>query len=159
MTKKRCKRKIYPLVSPLQLAMDGIIITPEERLDRLRIRELSSIDAMSKGKGTLQEWRELAELMNIAETLARNGVGIEALEVCAQVQAELIAVGKRFERTGSMTLTAQGLAAIRNLYELHDLQRTSITRADYERAIGDTMNRVKSRAGEVVDMAQLEDAL
>jgi len=154
--KKHTKRKVYGLIyDPMKYVKDGIFATPETHLDKLRARELSAIEALAKGKGGINEWRDLTEMLNIAETMANSGIGPEALPVCEQAQAELLAAAKRFELTRRMGLTATGLAAIKELFAYHDAQRTAITRGEYEKAIQTTMKRVKTHAGEVVDVADV----
>lgn len=152
--KKQCKRKVWGLVNPLTHVMDGIVTTPDQQLNQLRARELSSLDALSKGRGGLREWRDMVDMLNVAETLGNNGIGPEVLPVCEVAQAELIEAAKRFERTKVMGLTAPGLAALRELYAFHDLQRASITRGEYEKWIQKTIHRIRSRAHEVFDVAE-----
>lgn len=154
MSRKQCKRKVWGLVNPLAHVMEGIVTTPDQHLNQLRARELSSLDALSKGKGGLKEWSDMVDMLNVAETLGRNGIGPEVLPVCEVVQAELTAAAKRFERTRAMGLSAAGLNALRELYAYHDLQRASITRGDYEKMIDKTIKRIRSRANEVMDIAE-----
>lgn len=52
MTRKHCRRKVYPLVNPIARAMEGAAITPDNLLDKLRLQELSAIDAFTRGKAT-----------------------------------------------------------------------------------------------------------
>lgn len=152
--KKQCRRKVWGLVDPLTHVLSGIVTTPDQQLNQLRARELSSLDALSKGKGGLQEWRDMVDMLNVAETLGRNGIGPEVLPVCEMAQAELIEAAKRYERTKVMGLSAAGLTALRELYEFHDLQRASISRGEYEQMIKKTILRIRSRAHEVFDVAE-----
>ena len=94
----------------------------------------------------------MSDMLNIAETMGRGGIGPEVLPVCEQAQAELIAAAKRFELTRRMGLTATGLAAVKELFAYHDAQRSAITRGEYEKAIQETVQRVRGHAGEVVDV-------
>ena len=154
--KKHTKRKVYGLIyDPMAYVKQGVSATPETHLDKLRSRELSAIESLSKGKGGINDWRDVTDMLNIAETMGKCGIGPEVLPVCEQAQAELLAAAKRFEITRRMGLTATGLAAIRELFAYHDAQRTAITRGEYERAIQTTVNRVRSHAGEVVDVADV----
>ena len=153
--RKHTKRKVYGLIyNPIQYVKDGLNATPEAMLNTLRGRELSSLESLAKGKGGLVEWRDMTEMMNLAETLAKSGVGPEVLPACRLAQAELIAAAKRFETTRRMVLTATGLNALRELHAWHDAQRSAISRGEYEKAIETTMLRVKSKACEVVDIAE-----
>jgi hypothetical protein len=54
--KKRCKRKVWALVNPLEYAIEGARISDRTALDRLLVRELASLDAFTRGKASLQEW-------------------------------------------------------------------------------------------------------
>lgn len=154
--RKHCKRKrIYAATSPLAFVLDGIRPTPEAMLDKLRTRELSAIEAFRTGSAGLQEWTDINTILSMAETMARGGIGPEALETCERAQTALIRAAKHFEATGRMVLTAEGLTAIRDLYEFHDLQRQSVSRGELEKWLTKAMGRVRSKAPEVVDIGEL----
>jgi hypothetical protein len=151
--RKRTNRKIWMLINPLRHAILGAGITETRVLDKLRIRELAAIEAMSKGMGTIVEWQELADMMNICEVMASvGGIGPEALPHCQDAQEALEEAAKRFESTGKMGLSGVGLKALREVYEYHDLQRSSVPRSVYEQMIIKTRNRVKSKSKEVVEI-------
>jgi hypothetical protein len=150
--KKQTKRQHWKLLNPLTHALTGAAITESKVLDKLRIRELAAIEAMSKGNGTTVEWQELADLMNICEVMGSNGIGAEALPYCQQAQEALTEAARRFEKTGRMGLSGSGLNAIREVYEYHDLQRSSVPRSVYEQMIVKTRNRIRSKSKEVVEI-------
>lgn len=133
--RKRTVRKVWALINPLAHAIEGAAITPEQELDKLRIRELANIEAFRFGRATLRDWVELVSLMNIAEAMAKGGVGVEVLSVCMQAQDHLVESAARFQRTGKMGATGPALQCWQDLYEYHDLQRTSVARSEYERFI------------------------
>jgi hypothetical protein len=142
--KKQCKRKVYALVNPIAHAMAGAGVTDPKLLDRLRIRELSAIESFRTGAATRQDWMDVADFLNITETLATEGIGPEALEACQRAQQALSEAFARRERTGKLGVTGPELQSMRDCYEFHDLQRTSISRARYEQAIAKTANRIRS---------------
>jgi len=148
--RKRCKRKIWGKVNTIEFAITGAAITAEDKLDQLRMNELSAIESMVKGNGTVGDWKVLVDMMNISETMGSNGIGIEVLEVCEIVQKEMEAAVKRYETTKKMGLTGTGIKYIKELYAIHDLQRTSISRSEYERMIEKTINYIKSNNHRVV---------
>ena len=150
--RKQCKRKIYALVNPVSFAMQGAAITPDEDLNKLRARELAAIDAFARGFATLQDWNSVVALLNLTEQLARSGVGPEALPACELAQAHLINAQEIFEATRQMGTTDAGLDAFRDLWGFHDLQRQSIGRSRYEKAIQTTRARVMNRAPGVVEL-------
>jgi len=148
--RKQCRRKIWDKVNPIEHAIMGAAITAEEKLDRLRLGELSAIESMVKGNATISDWRALVDMLNIAETMATNGIGVEVLEVCAIVQEEMESAARRYEKSRKMGLTGTGIRYIKELYALHDLQRTSISRSEYERMIEKTSNYIRSNHHKVV---------
>jgi flavin-binding protein dodecin len=150
MSRKRCKRKIYGKVNTIEFAITGAAITAEDKLDQLRMSELSAIESMVKGNGTTGDWKVLVDMMNIAETMSSSGIGVEVLEVCQVVQKEMEAAAKRYEITKKMGLSGTGIRYIKELYALHDLQRTSISRSEYERMIEKTINYIRSNNHRVV---------
>ena len=148
--RKTTKRKHWKLIDPVRHAILGAGITQDHLLDKLRLIELAALDAMTKGLGTIQDWQELTDMMNISEVMARDGVGPEALPVCQQAQEDLEQAAKRFEKTRRMGLSGKGINALREVFEYHDLQRRSIPRSEYEKYIIKTRQRIKSQAKEVV---------
>jgi len=51
-----------------------------------------------------------------------------------------------------MGTTGPGLQAMRDLFEYHDLQRSSISRGEYERHIQSAINAIRSKAPGVVEI-------
>lgn len=154
--RKHCKRKVWnTAINPIQHAIDGAAITPDSLLNQLRARELAAIEAFRTGSATVQEWSDITGMLNICETMARNGIGPEALDACAKAEQELIAAGKRYESTRRMATSGPGLQAFRDVYQYHDLQRQSVSRGEYDRWIRKTALRVRSKAPEVRDMAEV----
>lgn len=148
--RKTTKRKHWKLIDPVRHAILGAGITQDHLLDKLRLIELAALDAMTKGLGTIQDWQELTDMMNISEVMARDGVGPEAIPVCQQAQEALEQAARRYETTRRMGLTGTGINALREVFEYHDLQRRSIPRSKYEKYIIKTRQRIKSQAKEVV---------
>lgn len=124
--------------------MHGAAITPEDRLDKLRMHELSAIESMVKGHGIMDDWILLTNMSKIAETMARSGLGVEVLAVCKIVNVEMDATAHRYEKTRKIGLTGAGIRHIRDLFNFHDLQRKSISRSEYERMIEKTINQIRS---------------
>ena len=148
--RKQTKRKFWKLIDPIRHAILGAGITQDHLLDKLRLTELASLDAMTRGLGTLQDWQELTDMMNISEVMALDGVGPEVLPHCQQAQNALEQAALRYQSTMRMGLSGTGINALRDVFEYHDLQRRSISRSDYEKYIIKTRQRIMSRAKEVV---------
>ena len=151
--KKRCKRKVWSTqINPISHAIAGATIVDETSLNKLRLAELSSIEAMTTGKATLEDWRYLVDLLNICQTFIRHGIGPEAKEDCDKAQESLYNAAKRYEKTKRMGLDGQGIKAIKEVYSWHDLQRTSVSRSVYEDMIEKTRNYIRSKGKEVVEI-------
>lgn len=148
--RKRTRRKVYALVNPIQHAIEGACITQQQAIEKLRLAELAAIDAMARGAATIQDWKLLADMVNISETMADSGIGPEALPYCHALQQDLIDAAHRYEKTKKMGLTGPGLVAAREVYGYHDLQRQSVARSEYERMIEKTRNRLQGNHNKVV---------
>lgn len=144
MSRKKTRRKVYPLMNPIDLAIEGATITPNNQLDKLRALELSAIDAIARGLGTVSDLEAMRDMLNLAETMARGGIGHEVLAPCEKAQAELISMVDRFNRTGRIGATGPGLEAFREAFRFHDLQRTCIDRSEYERYIKKTADILRT---------------
>lgn len=143
--RKHTRRKVHRLVNPIEHAISGAAVTDTASLDKLRMRELSAIDAFSTGAAGRQEWMDLADMLNICETLAADGVGPEAREFCQGAQEALAAVHHRYHvEHQPVRFTGPELEVVRQAYGYHDLQRASISRARYEQAIKKTADRIRS---------------
>lgn len=151
--KKKCKRKVTPLnYNLIGYAISGARVTAPDVLDQIRLRELVSLDAMSKGMGTTASWGHLVEMVNLAQQFAKEGIGREALEVCMVAQDALLEAAKRYETTKKMGLSGIGIQALRDVHEYHDLQRQAVSRSDYERLIHKMMLNTRSKGPDVVEV-------
>ena len=151
--RKRTKRKvIWNLVNPIGHAMVGAAITPRQTLDKLRFLEYSALDAITKGMGTVQDWRTLVDVLNLSEVMGKAGLGPEVLPVCAKAQEALHKAAMRYQETMRMGLDGPGIQAIRDLIEYADLQQASISRAEFERYVQKTRNYIRSNSDRVVEI-------
>lgn len=150
--RKKCRRKVYALVNPIECAILGAFVSQDGPLNKLRLAELSALDAMTKGVGTPEDFRWLADVLNISETLAKDGIGIELLPICENAQKALLEAKERHDKLGRLGLSGEGIKVLKELLEMHDLQRTSVARSVYENAIRKTANRIRSRAHDVVEV-------
>jgi hypothetical protein len=147
--RKSCKRKIWKLVDPIAHAIAGAAITTDDCLEQLKTKEQNAIEAMRIGKADVWTWQALVDMNNICQVMANQGIGPEAIPDTIMAEIELKNAAKRFQSTGKMLLTGIGLRAINEVFEWHQLQRTSISRAEYERMIEKTRNKIRSRSKDV----------
>lgn len=151
--RKRTKRRVYALIDPTQHAIIGASITHREKLDKLRMLEYSALEAMTKGHGTVTDWRTLVDVLNLSEMMARNGIGKdEVMPICQKAQDALHQAAERYQSTLKMGLSGEGIQAIRDLIEYADLQQSSISRSEFEKYIQKTINFIKSNNDLVVEI-------
>ncbi len=152
--RKRTKRKvIWNLVNPIGHAMVGAAITPRQTLDKLRFLEYSALEAITKGMGTIQDWRTLVDVLNLSEVMSKAGVGPEVLPVCEKAQEALHKAAMRYQETMRMGLDGEGIQALRELLEYADLQQASISRSEFEKYVKKTRDYIKSNGDRVVEIA------
>jgi hypothetical protein len=152
MTRKKTKRKHWNLIDNVTHAIVGAAITQRDKLDKLRMLEYSALDSMTKGSGTVQDWRTLVDVLNLSEMMGKNGVGPEVLPICEKAQESLHKSAIRFQETKKMGLDGQGIKAIRELIEYADLQQGSISRSEFERYIQKTKDHIRSNGNLVVEI-------
>lgn len=150
--RKRTKRKVWNLIDPLTHAIVGAAITQRDKLDKLRMLEYSALDSMTKGSGTVSDWRTLVDLLNLSEMMGKGGIGPEVLPICEKAQASLHKAAIRYQETMRMGLDGEGIKAIRELIEYADLQQGSIPRSDFEKYIMKTKNYIKSHGDKVIEI-------
>ena len=150
--RKRTKRKMWNLIDPITHAIVGAAITHRDKLDKLRILEYSALEAITKGQGTVADWRTLVDILNISEMMGKNGVGPEVLPICEKAQASLHKAAMRYQETMRMGLDGEGIKAIRELIEYADLQQGSISRSEFERYIQKTKDHIRSNSNLVVEI-------
>jgi len=150
--RKRTKRKMWNLIDPIQHAIVGAAITHREKLDKLRMMEYSALDSMTKGSGTVTDWRTLVDVLNLSEMMGKGGIGPEVLPICEKAQASLHKAAMRYQETMQMGLDGVGIKSIRDLIEYADLQQGSIPRSEFEKYIQKTKDYIRSRGDKVVEI-------
>jgi hypothetical protein len=143
--RKRTKRKIWALLDPIAHSIVGASYTP-------RLTEYAALESITKGVGTIQDWRTLVDVLNLSEMMAKNGVGPEVLPICQKVQESLHKAALRYQETMQMGLDGLGIQAVRDLLEYADLQQGSVTRAEFERYVQKTRDYIKSNGNLVVEI-------
>jgi len=151
--KKKCKRKIWSTtINPITHAIAGARVTEDRLLDKLRMRELSAFDSMVKGWGTVEDWRVLVDMMNIAEMMGKSGIGPEVLPYCEDGCQAMTEAALRYQKSMKMGLSGLGINALREICAYHDLQRISVSRSVYETMITKTANYLRSKGKDVIEI-------
>lgn len=142
--RKHTKRKVWERRNPIAMAIAGAAITDTASLGKLRMKELQALEAFRTGTAAKHDWDAMADLCNLTETMSGMGIGPEALEASQRAQEALGEAHRRHVEHGRIALSGPELQALRDCYAFHDLQRTSVSRSQYERAIQTTANRIRS---------------
>lgn len=130
------RRARVAAVHPLISAIAGARVTAPELLAKVRMRELSAIDAFARGAGDHAAWLAIGAMVAICRSMALDRIGPEALEACDRADAALAT------DEGKSSTTPERLQAYRDVHEYHDVQRQSIARSEYEKHI----NRAERKA-------------
>lgn len=151
--RKQTRRKIWALIDPIQHGIIGAAITPRQTLNKLRFTEYAALDAITKGLGTVNDWRILVDVLNLSEMMAKHGIGKdEVLPVCAKAQTALHEAAMRYQNTMKMGLDGLGIQALRDLLEYADLQQGSISRSEFETYVKKTKDYIRSNGKLVVEI-------
>jgi hypothetical protein len=151
--RKRTIRKQWALLNPISHAIVGASITQRDKLNKLRMLEYSALEAITKGNGTVSDWRSLVDVLNLAEMMGKNGIGPEVLPICEIAQESLHNAAMRYQETLRMGLDGQGIQAMRELIAYADLQQGSISRSEFERYIQKTKDYIRSHGDKVVEIS------
>lgn len=152
MTRKKTKRKHWNLIDNVTHAIVGAAITQRDKLDKLRMLEYSALEAITKGNGTIHDWRVLVDVLNLSECMARGGIGPEVLPVCQKAQESLHKAAEYYGTSMRIILDGEGIKACRDLIEYADLQQGSISRSEFERYIQKTKDYIRSHGDKVVEI-------
>lgn len=150
MRKRSTYRPRIMAQNPVAFAIEGALPITGSRLAAVQMLELQALEAFAKGNATPDDWRSIADVVNLSETLCEMGIGRdEVTPIRIEVEEALGDAHARFERTHRVGTTGQGLRAMRALIEYHDLQRQSIALSVYEQAIVKTQNRIRGASPKV----------
>jgi hypothetical protein len=133
--RKQTKRKIYQRINPIQYAIEGAAVVQKNHLDTLRMGELQAIDAFRTGTAKALEWHELHIVALMAIELGKKGIGPEGIEAGQQATKHLDETYDRYMSTRRLLMTGPALQSMRDVYQIHDLQRQSIARSEYDNII------------------------
>jgi hypothetical protein len=92
------------------------------------------------------------DMANLCEVMSKSGIGPEALEAAERAHEYLLEAYHRYNKTQRMGTSGLGLVAFRDCYEYHDLQRQSISRSVYEQMLTRTMNQIRSKSPDVLEL-------
>lgn len=134
----------------VQVAITGAHKLPPQDVARQMALARQALAEFTRAQHCPAHWRSLADVANLAESLALLGIGggADAQRVIRQAQAALHGVATRHADGRSWTLYADELAALQWLLTLHHMQLGECTYTEFDRAFTATRNRIaQARAG------------
>jgi hypothetical protein len=135
---------------PVGLAIGCVsLLTPRQRRS-LMDPALLALDLMRQGRGTWDAWRALADVGNVAEALAEDGIARNLLEQIEDGQEALSRVHDAVASGGSWTLRGPEIAALDDLVWVHGVQLDHASQGEVASAIRRVRDRIAgARAGNV----------
>ena len=144
---KSCQRRARHVwrMAPIETAIRNAAIVPSQSRDKLALADLSTLDAITRGKGRLSDFRYLVDISNLTETLAKDFRigGDEVLTAVKAAEAAFLSCAKRIETTGKIGFSGPELTAVREMLEWAQAQREAASRGVYLAAIKLLGARVK----------------
>jgi len=131
---------------PIEVAVRNASLMPEASRNQLRMADLSTLDALAKGRGTLHDVRMLTDSSNLTQILVceyRLG-GDEVKDAVARAEMAILQCAARFERTKRFGLTGPELQDLREMLDWADAQREVVTRSVYQQAVKRLEFKVRS---------------
>ena len=141
---RRSKRYVLH-ITPLELAIRNAATAPKQSRDTLALSDLSTLDAITRGKGRLSDFRYLVDICNLCEVLAKDYRigGEEVLAAIKAAESAFLSCARRIETTGKIGFSGPELAAVREMLEWASAQREAASRGVYLSAIKLLSARVK----------------
>lgn len=140
--KRSAHRPRAVLASPFTLTRPA----PKAKTDRVLLRFLTALDAMSRGEHPgEQEWRDLSDAINTVETLALTLRKLDEAEVMPFVHkavAALVGAANRFKAGQGMRLDAAGLQALRDVVDVYRQCLEGLSEHDMTKAQAETERRM-----------------
>lgn len=130
--RKRTKRKVYPLINPIPMAIEGAAIAFGPELDRLRQGELTAIESFRMGQAVDTDWQVLSVMNGITCLMAYEMKTQDILTDARLAQKCLDSIEERFKRLGKWGATGEELNAIKTVFGHHENQRFTFARSVYE---------------------------
>lgn len=141
---RRSKRYVE-FITPLETAIRNAATAPKQSRDQLTLAELSTLDAITRGKGRLSDFRMLVDACNLSEVLAKDYRigGEEVLAAVKEAEKAFLSCARRIEATGRIGFSGPELQAVREMLEWAQAQREAASRGVYLAAIKLLKARVK----------------
>jgi hypothetical protein len=156
MSRKRCKRKVRPLLAnPVAHVIRRASLLSPDVVKDVELRVLEALDDLAKGRATEAAFDLIADCSNLAGCLAHDQAGLgvriaaEDLNLAPAKQA-IRDVWARYGRTGKLGVTGPELVELRNVCRCLVDTLPVLTQAQFDQAVIYLRNRSKTGDTEVL---------
>jgi hypothetical protein len=112
----------------------------------LKIRNHDALDCIRRGVATRSEVDAVIDAFNVAEALARRGVGTDWLPEIAKAQDALLSFARRgVERGDKFVVRGEELNAMNLAMQVHDAQLEAVTVKDLEAAMNFVTENIRCK--------------
>lgn len=150
---KRPWRSRWPAVPyALGIAFDGAAKIDRQNIASVMGRMRTCFDAMRTGSGALSDWAILAESLDIAKAIERQGVVRGLHEHLASADVALQAIHQRARTDDGWnptTLYFHELDALREFVSLYAFQLQSLSRSEFDQVAETAISQIRSSGGKV----------
>lgn len=134
-------RKKYRPRAVMQNPLAAFAPLPKDKRDKLMLFFYTALEEIERGEHPgPDEWRNLADLVNVTETLVFQGklVRTEVLPHVLVASDEMRSAAERFKAGKGMRMSGPGLRALRSLVDIHEQVLEGFTEREIELAIAET---------------------
>jgi len=143
MSRKKCKRKVWAKVNPLELAQyqASLLTVPEWNEQMTPV--ITALDRLSRGDWDKHQcWQPMFECLNRIESLVTL-YRIDALDFIHKGQAAMVAALNRQKAQGAQSFKAEELATLRDVVGVYGDLLKEVTHAQLQRVTAHTNANVK----------------
>jgi hypothetical protein len=145
------------LVDPVSWAVAGVHTLHDTVRETMMAPVKATMENFRAGRADRDDWNELAQAMNVAESLAQEQVGRNLLPQIKDAQTALRDFGLRLAAGGTSTCQTVELKALDEGIFVYEAQLRVCTQADLGRAV----RRVKAlhTSGAMIDVGRLYESM
>jgi hypothetical protein len=127
-----------------------------DHLVRNQVKTHGAMAMLSQGGGSLEQWKRIAGVLNIAGVMCEQGIGPEFKKTFAAAQDAMLEVGKRAVRNnGRFLFAGPEMSIVTEALECHNAQLENSRALDVDRAADEVMRRERHRIDHVSVMGEI----
>jgi len=153
-TKPRTRRRVWPLLNPLRVALNNATALTAAEKERLHAPPKAAFEALRKGQCSEAQWVELCNCHLIAKAIEDGGI-VKGLR--ERLNAADSALGAIYIRATAQpgntwrapTLYAQEIDAVKTLLTAFEFQTGQLSAQEYRAAVNLATAHHRQRGGEI----------